>query len=265
MRDISDVLDEWPYDPGSCARKIVGQDGRELIQVRTPLGIEQYELEGRPDGARPYGCGSVLEYVEQQLSRDIDDSGGPESFEIDRATGAELQQEGLVYYCRYLVCFQIGEYELVAGDTARNLKMFDLVSAYCKDTDIVHGSEQYRPYVLRMNAAARALLAVGVTDYARAKSIIRKAIERVAALPDVPTPTFEYEKERSLAILRGMRKAIPKAKPPTEEEVLKRELSEVIEQEDYERAAEIRDQLRELNARRDQPRSPARRSTHRSE
>jgi len=265
VRDITDILEEWPYDSDSSVRKITGDDGRELLQVRTPLGIEQYELSGRPDGARPYGSESVLEHVEAERRAHIDAFGDTDEFEIDAGMASELQQEGLVYYYRYLVCFQVGEYEIVAQDTRRNLRMFDLMRAHCRDEEVVNGSEQYRPYVLRMNAAAEALQAVGRGEHDRARAMIQRTLDAIDRLPDVPTATFDYEKERSLAILRGMRKAIPEAPPATQEERLERELARVVNEEDYERAAEIRDQLRQLTARRGPAPSRAPESTSNDE
>jgi hypothetical protein len=247
MRDITDILNGWPYDPGSSVRKLQAEDGRELIQVRTPLGIEQYEMTGRPDGARPYGCESALEYVEGLAARHEAEEGTRSGFAIDEGLASELQQEGLIYYYRYLVCFQIGEYERVAQDAARNLRMSDVLAAYCDDESVVHESEQYRPYVLRMNAAARALMAVGREEYRQANAIIDESIRRIESLPEVPTATFGYEKKRSLAILRGMRRAIPKPKPLTPADKLRQELQQAVSKEQYERAAEIRDRLRTLS------------------
>lgn len=248
MRDITDILGEWPYDVTSCVRKIRAGDGRELLQVRTPLGIEQYELEGRPDGARPHGCESILDYLEGKVIAHMEQSENVDDFEIDAETATQLQEEGLLYYYRYTHCFRIGEYAIVARDTARNLRMFDFIRAYCKDEDTVHSSEQYRPYVVRMNAAARALIAIGAERHNIARSIVGKALDAINAMPDVPTATFEYEKRRSLAILRGMLRAIPDERPPTPEETIARELQKAIREEDYERAAELRDQLREMTA-----------------
>ena len=53
--------------PEDDARIIHGENGREVLQVRTPLGIEQYETEGRPDGARPHGMESSLEHHLRRL------------------------------------------------------------------------------------------------------------------------------------------------------------------------------------------------------
>ena len=51
--DLSQLLHDWPYDPEHTMRIVTAGDGRSVLQVRLPLGIEQYELEGRPDGHEP--------------------------------------------------------------------------------------------------------------------------------------------------------------------------------------------------------------------
>ena len=61
--DLNDLLEGWPHEPGQVkARKIVGRDGCEKIQLRIDLGLIQMELHGRPDGHRPHGFESLLHY-----------------------------------------------------------------------------------------------------------------------------------------------------------------------------------------------------------
>jgi len=249
MSNLNDILDEWPYDPTECVRKVTVSDGREVMQVRTPLGIEQYELTGRPDGTRPNGRESVLHEVEEHLTAHIERFGVPEGFEIGESTALELQQEGILYYYRYLVCFQVGEYEVVVRDTHRNLRMFDLLKSFCTEPDIVMEAEQYRPYVLRIGGAARALMATAASDFTLARSIISRTIKAIEELPDVPTSTFEQERRRSLAVLKGMRKALPTARRANRADALRGELDKAVAEENYERAAVLRDELRALGAR----------------
>ncbi|MEK9862474.1 MAG: excinuclease ABC subunit B, partial [Verrucomicrobiota bacterium] len=79
--DISHVLDGWPYEPGKAmVRKVKGDDGRELIQMRIDLGILQMYTSGRPDGLRPKDSDSLLDYHVQSLEdylaeHDGDDEG----------------------------------------------------------------------------------------------------------------------------------------------------------------------------------------------
>ena len=65
--DITDILREWEYDSDNQIRIVQAEDGRQVLQVRQPMGIEQYELDGRPDGKRPFGKDTALEEFQARL------------------------------------------------------------------------------------------------------------------------------------------------------------------------------------------------------
>ncbi len=78
--DLSDLLNQWPYEPGKLnVRVIPGTDGEPRIQMRLDLGVLQMHMEGRPDGQRPRGFESLLDYHEARL--DNSPSAGPGSSE----------------------------------------------------------------------------------------------------------------------------------------------------------------------------------------
>src|ERR1700733_13314533 len=67
-KDITPLLKGWDYEPGTInVRKVTGLDGTPKLQMRQDLGLLQMELTGRPDGARPNGCESLLEHYEGEL------------------------------------------------------------------------------------------------------------------------------------------------------------------------------------------------------
>ena len=70
--DLSKVLGEWQFRPDEVLVRIVpGDDGRGKVQLRVDLGILQMEMDGRPDGHRPEGFESWLDYYEHlQQSHD---------------------------------------------------------------------------------------------------------------------------------------------------------------------------------------------------
>src|SRR5215475_12927333 len=123
--DLRRFLQSWPYDPENDARMTRGEDGRELMQVRTPLGIEQYELDGRPDGARPHDRESVLEFTLEQLEK-AKREGREDDFELGPSDCGELFNEGTLYYFRYVRLFQLKDWQRTMRDTARNMQVFDL-------------------------------------------------------------------------------------------------------------------------------------------
>ena len=113
--DLHTILKDWPYESGTVkVRKITGLDGREKLQLRVDLGVLQMEIVGRPDGRRPHNCESLLEYHRKRALR-AEQKG--ESYELTSEQCAELQQEGIQYYHRYLSLFQINDFEGVVRDT----------------------------------------------------------------------------------------------------------------------------------------------------
>ena len=242
-RDITDILNDWEFDPDDQYRIIQAEDGRGVLQVRQPLGIEQYELDGRPDGLRPFGKDSVLIEMHDRLeaSRAL---GTTESFRIEHDDFLQLQNEGILYYYRYLILFQMGDYARTAEDTAHNLAICALVDEYAVADEDKRDLLQYRPYILRMSAISRAMLALEEDRRGEARSILEQAIERVEQIDEVDTPTFQFERVRSLQYLRSAMDQIVESPSPVSR--LRRELAEAVETEDYERAARLRDKIRLL-------------------
>jgi len=244
--DISEVLRVWEYDRLNNIRKIKGNNGKEKIQIRLPLGIEQFEVDGRPDGKRPYGKESLLEYYKAKVEVYKKRQGTDEGFGLTSEDCSRLYEEGLLYYYRYVLFFQLKDYERVVRDTQRNIEYFDFVKKYTIEEEDKETLEQYRPYIIRMNALGKGLAHLERKEYEEALREIEEGIRAIESLPDMENTTFTYEKTRSLGLLRGMAKEILSERPFSEEEKLQKKLQEAIEEENYERAAQLRDRIREL-------------------
>jgi hypothetical protein len=243
--DLRDLLKSWPYDPDNDVRLVTGADGREVLQVRLPLGIEQYELNGRPDGERPHGKDSVLEYQLERLAK-AEQAGTASKYQLGPEECAELFSEGTLYYYRYLHLFQAKDWTGTIRDTSRNLQLFDFVHRYAEEEEDRMYMEQWRPYLLRMNAAAHVMLKLEHGQFAEAMDIVKGAVAKIEALEDLDDETFQFERERSLAALKDMASQIEESQPVSELESLERELRKAIETQHFERAAKLRDQIRAL-------------------
>lgn len=242
-RDLTDVLLDWQYDADDQYRVIKARDGRRVLQARQPLGIEQYELDGRPDGLRPYGKESVLTEMLDRLESWHNEEAN--NFSIDHDDFLRLQNEGILYYYRYLILFQMGDFERTISDTGHNLKICDLVERFVEASDDQKEILQYRPYIIRMNAVAAAMLQLGAEQPGAAREALQGAIDEISKLDDIDTPTYQYERLRSLQYLKTALKQI-KARNPTELEQLNTALDEAVEEEAYERAAHLRDCIHAL-------------------
>jgi len=245
--DLRELMESWPYDPENEARIVRGKDGREILQVRSPLGLEQLEMQGRPDGARPHGMDSALEFHQQKLAR-AKAAGSEAQFELSAQDCAELFGEGTLYYFRYLRLFQLRRWADTVRDTTRNLQLFDFVRRHATREEDRQHLEKWRPYILRMNAAASALHWLERGDAPKALKIVQGGREQIAALDEMDDDTFRFERKRSVAALHDLEKQIQQKQPVSAVELLQRELRHAIEQQEFERAAELRDRIRELRA-----------------
>ena len=244
--DLTGFLSAWEYDPDHTMRIVEAEDGRSVLQVRLPLGVEQYELDGRPDGERPRGYNTVLAEVEERLKHHVRIQGGDDGFEIDHDEAVRLQNEGVLFYYRYLLLFQMNDFERVSRDTEHNLRLCRVLEEHCSSEEDRNAVLQFRPYIIRMNAMSRAMISLNDDLREVARHIIESAIEEIEGLSEIEAPAFQFERIRSLKYLRSAAKQIDELSPSVVAQ-LERELKDAVAAEDYERAAELRDRIRELS------------------
>jgi hypothetical protein len=243
--DIGEILKKWPYEPGQVtARRIRGSDGREKIQLRLDLGLLQMETTGRPDGRRPHGCESLLDYHTKQLRAHRQAHGTNEGFALDEQACELLRSEGAMYYHRYLAEFVLEDYEAVQRDTVRNLRLFDLCHRYAEEESDRTILEQFRPYVLMMLARARGSAAARDGRPRAALAAIRQGIQSIETFYTRYGPEDRSEPAAEVAILTAMAKEIEGRMPVDPVRRLRRKLARAVREERYEDAAVLRDQLR---------------------
>jgi hypothetical protein len=243
--DITDLLREWEFDSDNQIRIVQADDGRQVLQVRQPLGIEQYELDGRPDGRKPFDRDTALEEFQARLESYRTSHGTEDGFTISHDDFDILQGEGVLFYFRYLVLFQIGDFARTVRDTGHNLGLFTLVERFGDNDDDRKEMLQYKPYVVRMNAIARAMISLHKEMKDAAEEILQSAISDIEDMNSIDTPAFQFERVRSLNYLKATLSQIhDKKSSPVD--ALKTELTAAIDEEDYERAAQLRDRIRDL-------------------
>jgi len=238
--DLRQVLGAWPYDAENNVRLCHGRDGREIMQVRLPLGIEQFELDGRPDGLRPHGYDSAFDY---QLSRQ---TAGNEVFSMFSDDCSELFSESMLYYYRYINLFKLKDWVRTIRDTERNLKLFDFVHRHARSEEDRNYLEQWRPYVMRMSACARAMNELESGQFDTALKIVSDASFEIQTLPENEETIHAFERERSLTALKTLAREIEKSKPISRLDQLDKKLRKAIDAQEFEKAAVLRDQMRAL-------------------
>ncbi|MGD8237036.1 MAG: UvrB/UvrC motif-containing protein [Armatimonadota bacterium] len=245
--DISPILDAWEYDSGQVVvRQITGVDGKPKLQLRLDLGVLQMELDGRPDGQRPHGEESLLEYYVAQLQEHSAKYGTDAGFTLSPDDCYDLQEEALQYYHRYVSLLAVGDYARAERDTARNLRVFDLVFKHAKHQSDKYVLERSRPYVILMNTRARALASLEEGNRNRAIRRIRQGMELIKQSFGDCDEGKPEDRSAELAFLGAWLRDVKERHPPGPEEQLREELQWAVDVEDYQRAAQIRNEIRKL-------------------
>jgi protein-arginine kinase activator protein McsA len=247
--DINHILDSWPFKPGEVnVRRIVGDDGREKIQLRLDLGMLQMEATGRPDGQRPHDCDNLLGHYERRLAEHKAEHGDAEGFKLDATECEQLRAEGVMYYHRYLAEFILGDYKAVVRDTKRNLAMFDFCAAHAAEHEDRHMLEQYRPYVLMMYARAHSRAALKRNRTTQALAVVQRTIRRIEECYEKYGQADRIESSAELALLNAIVHEIQTLMPIDPMARLRKQLQKAIDEERYEDAATIRDNLDKRDA-----------------
>ena len=244
--DLNTILKDWPHENGNIkVRKIAGLDGREKLQLRVDLGVLQMELTGRPDGRRPHNCESLLEYHQRRAARAAVKG---ETYELAPEQCAELQQEGIQYYHRYLSLFQINDFDGVVRDTQRNLDLFTFVCQHTDREEFSWSLQQFRPYVLMMNTRAKASIFLGQGKFAEAIAEIERGREAIVDFLQQSNFPELVSKSSEIAFLDEWLEEVKAKRPLSKLEIMRREMETAIAKELYERAAELRDAIKVLQA-----------------
>jgi len=245
--DITPILEGWDFDPeGLAVRLVQGDDGRSKLQMRIDMGLMQMELEGRPDGDRPHDFESLLDYFENVVEQHREKYGTDEEFHLDSDDCLQLMREGIQYYHRYLALLRLEEYERVVRDTDRNLRLFRFVVRYAASDEDKWRFDQWRPYVIMIRARAVVSLLLARKEHREAI----RALDRSVADIDQFLKQYELDEEpeqcREREFLLSWREQVANDRPLGKAEKLEQALAEAVAGEQYERAAELRDELSRL-------------------
>ncbi len=240
--DLRRILEGWDYEPGRVsARRIVGDDGRPYIQLRLDLGVLQMETTGRPDGRRPHGKASLLQYHQQ---RERTGAGG--GCRLTAAECEELQKEAVQYYNRHLAMAAMDDADGVWRDSGHVLEILRLLCRRSGDERAAWPFLQLFPHVRLVHAQAEARRLAKRGETAAAEAELETAMEEIRAFAeahDLPADESMDGGHHLLEELRAGLTAVDRADPRAEMEA---QLRRAIEEEDFERAAAIRDRIRQM-------------------
>jgi hypothetical protein len=239
-QDIDVVCEGWDFKPGMVqARMVQARDGRQLIQMRVDLGLLQMEIKGRPDGARPHGRLTYLAHLQDQAraARKAD-----RSFVLNEEQCQEADREFVQYYHRRICWLALRQYDQAIADADHTLAFMDFVKRHTPHEEYMQAHEQYRAFVLFQRTQAAAALRVEEGKPETAIDDIRAGLDQIHAF------FAEHELEEQFDE-DGMVQHLRKVEASLRQEykigaTLQEQLEQAIAEENYEKAAQLRDQLR---------------------
>jgi hypothetical protein len=252
--DLSRILNEWRFRPDEVLVRIIpGDDGRGKVQLRVDLGVMQMEMDGRPDGQRPEGVESWLDFYEHRQRAHDETHPDAAPFLLSEDDCLRLWRESVQYYHRYLSFWHLDLYELCARDTARNLRLFAFVRAHARDDRHKFQFDQWRPYVLMMHTRAVATPLVEQRLHEDGLRVIEAGIDAIREFLDEYDQSERAEECVELVSLERWREEIlsqeeraAAARPKSAAQILRQKLEAAIAGEEFEEAARLRDQIRKL-------------------
>tara|TARA_B100000700_G_scaffold17150_1_gene16932 strand:+ start:1300 stop:2031 length:732 start_codon:yes stop_codon:yes gene_type:complete len=236
-RNISDILEDWDYDAQSIrARIVAGQNGEpDVLQMRVEMGLIQMAVDGRPDGYRPEGFATYLDFLlQEEITRGRD-------WELDDEYCVEVDREFMQFYQRRISWLSIKEYGRVVEDADHTLALMDFCKRHSPDDGwtIVH--EQYRPFVLFHRTQAAAYQQLNDATPQAAIQCINDGLATIKSIFEEHDLEEHFDEDELVGQLREIRESL--RNEYSVGKTLHEQLADAIASEQYERAAEIRDQL----------------------
>lgn len=234
--NIDPILKQWPFDPQAVSVRLLTLPDREVIQLRIDLGLLQLEVSDRPDGWRPGGEPTYLQFLRQKAQQH-----GP-GFVLDDEQCAEVDREFVQFYHRRVCWLQLKRFEAAIKDADHTLALMDFCKQHAPNDEWTVSHEQYRPFVLYHRIKAAALHCFESSAGAE------QAIEEInQGLNQMRTVFAEFEVEEQfdedelVQRLSEFRETIRSEYAVGR--TLREKLSDAIAAEQYELAAKLRDQL----------------------
>lgn len=236
MHNVNDtfytrMLEEWPYEPGKLSARVVQDSyGTPRLQVRVQLGILQMELSGRPDGAP-----AVFEAMPRT---DV----GSLSLEQCRV----LHQEAAMHAYRALVCSSLDLHEQVVTDASRNLEVMEFMITHSIEDGPRRTALGLRVQLLMMRVRARASLALAADDRSLARTVLEEGLAQVKNALEAAGFAGDPEAATEIKLLRDMMDVLIPKLPSSQRHEIELRLKAAIEVENYELAAILTNELRQL-------------------
>ena len=248
-RDLDDVIQGWPYDPEPgevLAREVRARDGRTVLQVRVELGVLQLEVGARPDGLRPHGFATYLDYLRHcAASRGQAPGGKSPPWMMTASQCGEADREFIQFNHRRVAWLALRRYDKAIQDADHTLALMDFIQRHGNAEEFIASHEQLRGPVLFHRTQAATILALERRRYEDAIDALRAGIDRLIDHQNSWWDQHDAEESPNPALIDHLRNFEQEIRSNYRvEKTLREQLDEAVAREDYEQAARLRDKIK---------------------
>ncbi|MDP1561880.1 MAG: UvrB/UvrC motif-containing protein [Pirellulaceae bacterium] len=235
---IDKILAGWDFDPlQPTARLVKHPDGRDVLQLRVDLGVLQMEIVGRPDGTKPFGFATLLDWIKHR-DQEVD-----AAFKFSSEECLEVDREFSQFYHRRIGWIHMKAFARAATDAQHTLALMDACLSHSPDQEWAMMHEQHRPFVIFQRAQSLALQRVQEGgEPASAIEELNQGVGLIRAFYDTYELEQDFDDDELVQRLIHVRESLRERFEigPTLDE----QLAEAISNENFELAAILRDQIR---------------------
>jgi hypothetical protein len=229
--EVRDESKESPKPPSPPAppepRKGKGRKG-----TPPPQHAEPPEADGH-DAAR-------------EETRDEARANAEADFKLTPEDCRALREEAAQFYQRYVACLALEEFDRVIRDTTRNLRVLDMCSKYAQEESDRTVLEQFRAYIIMVRSRALASQAIKDNELKAGVLALDEAMDMIKRHYEHLGRPKAFESSEEVRMLRSMKEALVPKLPISQRDELRQRLQRAIDTENYELAAILRDELKQL-------------------
>lgn len=232
---IDQILQDWPFNPEIVTTRLVSDGDRQVIQLRVDMGVLQMETTGRPDGDRPLGHASMLDWLQ---AREL----AGEEFQLEFEQCMAVDREFSQFYHRRICWIQLKQFAEAARDADHTLALMDASLRHSPNQEWTLSHEQHRPFVIFHRTQSLALQRVSEGEDAEQAIVeLNLGLKMIEDFYE----TYEIEEDfeddelvkRLIEIREDLRDRFEVGK------TLEERLNEAVESEQFELAARLRDEI----------------------
>ena len=205
-----------------------------MFSMRVDMGILQLETTGRPDGESYEGHESVLEFLQQTQLLEPDHS-------LTEQQCMDIDREFMQFYHRRISWLRLQFYNRAVMDADHTLRLMDITESMSPDEEWIGSHEQYRPFVLFHRTQAEALGQLEEASAEEAIQAINSGLTTMKAFFEKHEADDHFDNDELVVRLVDLRESL--RNEYSVGQTLNEQLADAVEQEKYELAARLRDEL----------------------